>query len=475
MSHRLTAAVATALCVFAGAVALVAWFSCSSGRAVAVRRQTALEAGTATSTVAEAEVVDIRGSFEKFDGATSSIPGAWPRFRGAAFDNIVRDSPPLADRWPEGGPKALWSVDLGEGYAGPAVWEGRVYLLDYDEKRQGDALRCFSLDDGREIWRRWYKVHVKRNHGMSRTVPAVADGVVVTIGPRCHVMCVDARSGDFKWGLDLVREFGTQVPMWYTGQCPLVENGVAVMAPGGSALLIGVDVQTGRVVWKTPNPHAWNMSHASVMPMEFAGRRAYVYAAIGGVAGVAADGNERGAVLWESAEWNHAVVSPSPVPLADGRILLTAGYGVGSRMMQVQQTNSGFAVRSLFPLDRQVFACEQHTPLFYQGHLFTVLPSDAGARKQQLVCMTPEGRVTWASGEAYRYGLGPFMIADGKLFMLDDNGKLSLLRASAERFERLAEAKVLSGVEAWAPLALVQGRLLARDRNRMVCLDVAAR
>jgi outer membrane protein assembly factor BamB len=303
----------------------------------------------------------------------------------------------------------------------------------------------------------------------------VADGVVVTIGPRCHVMCVDARSGDFKWGLDLVREFGTQVPMWYTGQCPLVENGVAVMAPGGSALLIGVDVQTGRVVWKTPNPHAWNMSHASVMPMEFAGRRAYVYAAIGGVAGVAADGNERGAVLWESAEWNHAVVSPSPVPLADGRILLTAGYGVGSRMMQVQQTNSGFAVRSLFPLDRQVFACEQHTPLFYQGHLFTVLPSDAGARKQQLVCMTPEGRVTWASGEAYRYGLGPFMIADGKLFMLDDNGKLSLLRASAERFERLAEAKVLSGVEAWAPLALVQGRLLARDRNRMVCLDVAAR
>ena len=46
----------------------------------------------------------------------------------------------------------LWSVELGEGYAGPAVWAGRVYVLDYDRLASADALRCLSLADGK-IWR----------------------------------------------------------------------------------------------------------------------------------------------------------------------------------------------------------------------------------------------------------------------------------------------------------------------------------
>ena len=92
---------------------------------------------------------------------------------------------------------------------------------DYDEELGEDALRCLSLDDGREIWRRAYRVRVKRNHGMSRTVPALADGVVVTVGPRCHVMAVNAISGELLWGLDLERAYGSETPFWYTGQCPL--------------------------------------------------------------------------------------------------------------------------------------------------------------------------------------------------------------------------------------------------------------
>jgi len=38
---------------------------------------------------------------------------------------------------------------------------------------------------------------------MSRTIPAVTENYVVTIGPKCHVMCVDAESGEFKWAIDL--------------------------------------------------------------------------------------------------------------------------------------------------------------------------------------------------------------------------------------------------------------------------------
>ena len=111
--------------------------------------------------------------FEQFNGVPSLILGQWPRFRGTGINNISPEKTELADNWESAGPPVLWSVDLGEGHSGAVIKDGRVYLLDYDEELRRDQLRCFSFDDGREIWRRGYDIHVKRNHGMSRTVPAV--------------------------------------------------------------------------------------------------------------------------------------------------------------------------------------------------------------------------------------------------------------------------------------------------------------
>lgn len=435
------------------------------------------DAGTAPHPRARAAVepTDIKGRFLAADGVASSAKGAWPRFRGSDFDNICKDDTPLAERWPEGGPPLLWSVELGEGHAGPVILAGRVYVLDYDETELADTLRCLSLADGREIWRRWYRVQVKRNHGMSRTVPAATEQYVVSIGPKCHVMCVDAVSGEFRWGIDLVREFGTTVPLWYTGQCPLIDKGIAVIAPGGSALMLGVDCETGRVVWQTPNPDGWKMSHSSIVPATLAGRRVYVYCAVGGVAGVAADADDRGRILWKTAAWNHSVIAPSPVPIGQGRLLLTAGYGAGSMVLQVSAGDTGCVVEPIATLDKSVFACEQQTPIMVDGHLYSVLPNDAGALKRQLVCYDPSaGVLCWNSGKEHRFGLGPYLLADGKLFVLDDAGTLSLVKLDPREYVLLSRARILAGRDAWGPMALVGGRLLVRDWKRMVCLDVSA-
>ena len=455
------------------ALALSWWRTTAAAPMVAPRVEIAGELGGSEAASGPAEVVRIGEHFKKFDGLPGRHPGAWPGFRGAA-GNIVAGDPRLLDHWPEGGPPVLWSVKLGEGYAGPAVMNGCVYVLDYDGAESADSLRCFSMDDGREIWRRWYKVQVKRNHGMSRTVPAVTERHVVTIGPRCHVMCADAATGDFRWGIDLEKDWGAKVPMWYAGQCPLIDGKEAVIAAGGKALMIGVEIETGRVAWQTPNPRGWQMSHSSVVPMTIAGKKMFVYCALGGMAGVSAEGADRGALLWETDAWNHSVVAPSPVSLGDGRIFMTSGYGVGSAMFKVTEENGVFAARQLYRLDKSVFACEQHTPVFYSGHLYTVLPADAGAMRRQAVCMDPEGKVAWASGPGERFGLGPFMIADGKLLVMDDDGVLTMIEAGLKGYVRLARARVLDGKEAWAPMALVTGLLLARDYSRMVCLDLRA-
>ncbi len=417
--------------------------------------------------------VDFTGHFQTFDGMPSTLPGAWPRFRGVNYDNIAADVPPLADAWGPDGPEALWAIDLGEGYAGPAIYNGRVYILDYDEEMRADALRCFSLDDGREIWRHAYEVEIRRNHGMSRTVPAVGGGFVVSMGPRCHVLCLDAETGALQWGIDLQREHGTTEPLWYTGQCPLIDGKHVILAPGGpDALLMAVELATGDVVWKTPNPRGWNMSHSSIMPMTLAGKNMYVYAAAGGVVGVSSEADDVGTLLWE-APWDAQIVAPSPVAVGDDRILALAGYGAGAMFIEVRADGDGFDARELSRhRPREGISAEQHTPIVYDNFIYAIMPKDAGAMRAQFVCHRLDGERVWSSGQDNRFGLGPWLLADDKFYVLDDEGMLYLLRASSERYELLDKAQVLQGHESWGPLALAGNRLLARDLTRMVCLDV---
>ena len=51
----------------------------------------------------------------------ANLPGLWPQFRGPNRNGISAESTPLARSWDAAGPRKLWEVDCGEGYAGAAV------------------------------------------------------------------------------------------------------------------------------------------------------------------------------------------------------------------------------------------------------------------------------------------------------------------------------------------------------------------
>jgi outer membrane protein assembly factor BamB len=132
--------------------------------------------------------VNIGEHFEDFSSDYTPLNETWTNFRGADFDNISKSKVKLIEKFGAEGPNILWTVELGEGHSGAAIYKGLAYILDYDEEERADFLRCFSLTDGKEQWRRGYDVAIKRNHGMSRTIPAVTEEYIVTIGPKCHVM-----------------------------------------------------------------------------------------------------------------------------------------------------------------------------------------------------------------------------------------------------------------------------------------------
>ena len=420
--------------------------------------------------------VTIGEHFEELASDYQVLQETWNNFRGADHDNISKSPVKLVENFGAEGPKILWSKELGEGHSGAAIYKGLAYVLDYDEEERADILRCISVVDGKEQWRRGYDVAIKRNHGMSRTIPAVTEDYIVTIGPKCHVMCLDRKTGNFRWGLDVVKEYGNEIPFWYTGQCPLIDNGVAIIATGGSKMMVAIDCETGEKLWETPNPNAWKMSHSSVMPYTFGGRKMYVYSPVGGLIGVAADGPDAGQILWETSQWNHSVVAPSPVCMPDGKIFMTAGYGAGSMMLQLTSTNGTFSVEPLYEYaPKEGLACEQQTPLFWNGYLFGIVPKDGGANRNQLICVSPDDsrKIVWTSGKENRFGLGPYFIADNKMFILSDNGTLTIARPSTEKYIQLEQVKVIEdGHDAWAPFALADGYLLLRDSKTMICIDL---
>jgi len=442
--------------------------------------------------------VDLPGVLTKGPGkAPEGLTGSWPQFRNSSLDGVSTEDTPLAESWPAGGPEVLWSMDMGQGYGGAAIRKGRVYVLDYNEGRppgsnetpdnakKGDVLRCLSLIDGKEIWKRWYHVPIRRNHGVSRTVPAVTDKVVVTIGPKCHVLCLNSETGEPIWTMDMIKEYGAVIPEWYTGQCPLidtievevgeetVEKKIAVFAPGGpKALMVARECDTGKILWETPNPDNLQMTHSSIMPLEHWGTRMYIYCTSGGVVGVSA---EDGRIIWRYKDWQITpALSPSPVIIGDEKIFLSAAYRAGCLMLKIAQNDDGDSVAvKQYERGPEIFGSVQQTPIHYQKHLYGVLTANAGEAKLQMICMNLDGVRLWSSGPENRFELGPYLIADKKIFALDGKtGTLTMAQATPVGWRMLAKAPVLDGHEAWGPMAIADGRLILRDLTKMICLDL---
>ena len=402
-------------------------------------------------------------------GKPSRARGTWPQFRGHDRSNIVGDARNLARAWPPEGPKVLWRVAMGEGYAGAAVRAGRVYVVDYDQGKLEDAIRCLSLDDGREIWRYTYYVKIKRNHGMSRTVPAISAHCLVAIGPKCHVTCLNATTGRRLWRMDMASDFGTAVPAWYAGQCPLLDGDRVILAPGADPLMMAVDLASGKVLWRTPNPGGWGMTHSSIAAMDFNGQRQYVYCTTNGVVGVAAND---GKLLWTKPDWKiKQANSPTPLVIGNDRILFTGSYNAGSCLIRLKQAGEEVKTEEVFRLKQKEFACEQQTPILYQGYIYGLaLP------KGELVCLGLDGKRVWSSGVAHTFERGPLLLADGLFFVLHgQESTLHLVKAQAEGYAELAHAKVLEGHEAWAPMAMAGDRLILRDLKEMVCIEAPTR
>lgn len=433
-----------------------------------VQDRTPAPVANAPSTVAAAEYrADI--AVEDLPQPAQLTADDWPQFRGANRDGIVRGTTRLARSWPAEGPPVLWQTTVGQGYSAPSIVGDRVFLNDYNEEANEWLVRCLSLDSGEELWT--YKVakRIRPNHSITRSAPATDGGFVFAIDPKCELHCLDARDGSLIWRKNLPQLYDSPIPPWYNGQCPLIDDEKLILATGGKAIMVALDKATGEPLWETPNEDEYLLSHSSVMPVEMDGRRQYAYLTLKGLVGVDA---ESGELLW-SFPWKfNTAVSPSPLPLGEGRLLLTSGYNAQTVVCQVKHEGETWTAEELtaFAEPTRGWNSEVHTPILHRGHIYGVGKKNRG----MWTCLDFEGNELWTSGRRTNFGMGGYVLADGMFIALDGKtGTLRLIDAEADEYRQLAEAKLLSGPDVWTPPVVTSGKLLVRDLGKLLCLDIA--
>jgi outer membrane protein assembly factor BamB len=400
--------------------------------------------------------------------ATLTVPAGaddWPQFRGPARDGTSKETS-LLRKWPAEGPKVLWTVPVGQGYAGAAIVAGRVYHNDYNEKTNEWSVIARSLGDGKLIWQYKEARVIRPNHAITRTVPAADGRFVFSLDPKLGLHCLDAKTGKQLWSKNLVAEYKAMIPAWYNGQNPLLDGDRLVIATGGAAILVAFDKATGKEIWRTPNPTNIVVTHASVMPAVLGGVKQYLFATLNGPLGVsAADGK----LLWEFPRRFNVAVSPSLLAVDGERVFMTASFDAGSVMVRVRREGAGFKVEPVWDMQHNEWNSEVHTPILFKGHMFAV-----GKKKRGLfTCLTFDGKEVWTSDGKAAFELGSYLLADGMFFVLEGRtGMLRLIEANTTGYKELASAQVLSGPDVWSPMALSDGKLIVRDLTKMIALDV---
>jgi outer membrane protein assembly factor BamB len=271
--------------------------------------------------------------------ASVGVAGAadWPKWRGPNGDGISLDTGLLKD-WPQGGPPVVWQIDaLGEGYSGVAVSGGVLYA--HGNVGGVEKAMAFKEADGSPLWAVQTHAGPGYTHGVGngpRGTPTVADGRVYVEGGWGDVWCLDAKTGAAVWNVDMVKQFGGQVPGWGYSESPLVYGDLLIVTPGGRAgSVVALNKDTGAPVWRTDQaPSA--AEYSSPVAATIGGIPQIVQFVKDGVFGMTVDA---GRLLWSyrHQKAQNSINITTPI-VANDCVLISSAYGNGTGLARIATT-----------------------------------------------------------------------------------------------------------------------------------------
>jgi outer membrane protein assembly factor BamB len=343
---------------------------------------------------------------------------------------------------------------------GIAVAGGRVFVSGRDLADADDIFYALDAESGRELWTLRYRAAGKLDYGnSSRATPLVHGEHVYLFGAMGHLTCVEIRTGNQVWQLDVRDEFEVTAAMpWGLCGSPLIAAGRLFVNPGGrDSSLVALDPATGDVVWEAPGRPAGYGSFIAATLGERLQLVGHDETTLGGWD--AATGKR----LWTVTPENlNDFNVPTPVIYRGSLIVSTENNG--TRLFRFGGDGK--------IENRPVAVCEDlapdtHTPVVVGDRLFGVW--------HDLYCLdlSDDLKVLWTATDTAFQSHANLIATDDRLLVCSSIGELILIEPRADELKVLGRLAAFTDEKGLLAHPAVAGKhIYLRGTDSVVCLSL---
>lgn len=395
-----------------------------------------------------------------------------------------------------------WAVALpGASAATPVIWGDKVFVTAADKNAGKQYALCLDRKTGKELWRSEIGDFVSDGQGSNSCSPSpVTDGKLVVFFFGTGDLVAFDFAGKKLWD----RNIGPFAFLWTFSTSPLLHEGRLIMQvlqrdtavsgrgkpTGNESFVLSLDPATGKDQWRQVRPsNAKSESleaFSTPVPFTHNGRKEFII-----VGGDCITGHEpaTGKELWRWGTWNPTQIGHwrlVPSPTVGAGVILACGPkgapvyavkagGTGNLSNQslawqshVQNTEDA-AAAAPSPNEKEL-TTDVPTPLFYEGKFYVL-----NGTKKKLLCVNPaDGKVIWSGdlGGKSVFQCSP-TAADGKIYMMNFDGDVSVVQAGGTEFKLLHAANFKDEGDSTrlrSSVAISQGNLYVRTGTKLFCL-----
>jgi outer membrane protein assembly factor BamB len=415
----------------------------------------------------------------------------WPQWMGEKRDGIWRETG-ILEKFPESGPVIKWRVPINGGYAGPAVADGRVYVMDYvrsagdpkpdpnkrSEVKGTERVLCLNAADGKEIWKHEYECPYKISFASGpRCTPTVDNGKVYALGAEGNLFCLSADKGKVLWSHDFKTDYKAQTPQWgFTGH-PLVDGEKLICLVGGpGSVAVAFNKNTGKEIWKALS--AKDQGYAPPSIIEAGGTRQLL---IWHSEAINSLDPESGKEYWTvplKPMYGMSIMTPRKF----GDYVYSGGIGEVSVLLKLAKDK---------PAAEEVWRGEKTSSVY--SVCSTPLVDDDGTmygvcqRGQLRAVELATGNRLWETLKPTTGGERPlnsgtaFLVKNGdRYFIFSETGDLIIARLSPKAYEEISRAHLLDPTSdcfgrtvVWSHPAFADKCIFVRNDKEIICASLA--
>src|SRR5688572_216179 len=375
----------------------------------------------------------------------------WPEFRGKGRTGVWIETG-ILDTFPKEGLKVLWRTPVRGGYAGPAVADGRVFVVDYLEtKRPRGTERAVALDEktGKILWTREWEVNyggIRYAFG-PRATPTVDGDRVYAAGSDGKLLCLDVRTGAIIWKKDYVADLGAEPQSWGFpwgfSSAPIVDGTRLIALVGGrpNAAVVAFDKLTGKEMWRALDLKG-DLGVAQPIIITAGGTRQLI---VWLPTSLVSLDPATGKTYWDHATKVGASMTVA-TPVQSGSLLFVSSFYNGGVMMVLDDKKPAATMLWRGKSDSEIQTDTLHavtaTPAVIGDHIYGIcsygqfrcLLSKTGERVWESHAVTQE-RARWAAGQIVRHG--------ERLFINNDRGELLIVKPSPQGYQEIGRTHLI--------------------------------